>query len=190
MPSGREKVTQIRLRNGQRVPMSLKGMADLAAPLAEFLCEVSLVYERQGTSIVIFPLNAPQFNVPEFCCNCLSREVSKTAGFTVRDPSAPMIPQSQVNGEQEKKRKLDKLSQGVTSLVGRALRRREGSWDDGVEMYVSSDPGVTFRSCPYCAAEAPVRISRIGDLFKVFVFQNPKFAKRFTRANGPGAPTE
>ena len=61
---------------------------------------------------------------------------------------------------------------------------------DGVEMYVSSDPGVTFRSCPYCAAEAPVRISRIGDQFKVFVFQNAKFAKRFTRANGPGAPTE
>lgn len=190
LPSGRERILQIRLRNGQRIPMDLKGMAEIAAPFMEFLNEVSLLYEAAGTSLVILPLKTETFQVPEYCCNCLSREVSKTAGFVVKDPSAPLVPQARNDGDDEEKGRLGKLSRGVTSLVGRAFRRGEGSWDDGVQVYVSSDPGVTFKSCPYCASETPVRICRVGDLFKVFVFQNKNYAKRFKRANEPGFPSE
>lgn len=185
MPSKAEPFMEIRLRNGQRILAHFARCEDMAAAFAEFVNEVSFIYEPEGSALVVFPFLQSEFHVPEVCCQCLSSREDMPGGFLVKDPAAPLVKMLPASDEEEERRRA---MPAFRQRVGRALRRvlSEGECEEPAEVYASSDPGVEFKRCPFCSMEEPVRVSRLGNRFKVFVFNNKDYAALFAQKNMRG----
>jgi hypothetical protein len=154
-----EKHIEVRLRDARRIYINLGGaIRTMAEPLAEFINEVSFLFEPEGTPMVVISPDtvAADLVVPPVCCGCMSEEVGQSGGVAVRDPADPVLIEE---GEERK---------GITTIFGKKQKEQQTAFGT-----------VHFRRCAFCDWNDPVRIASVAGGMRVMIFRNGYYAQRF-----------